>query len=562
MRDYPTDQTPGYLQSILTLPYEFRLVHVLRCMSQIRARGVLDEMARYYLSTRSTLRQKIGAYLTRRPLEADPGRNDLYEQCAQAQKRLNADGLGWCQHAMTLMVLGDDHKHLEKNVAGTMRALNQVSLIRERIGLKASFLSSIPGNWVHQKRLMLVNTEIFANTAPFTTIDPGPVRCDFLSDLTCQQDVPPLARFLSVYGTTVNFDPFVKQVAHALLVMPTGSGKTTFANFCLSQFTRYPDAQVYILDRDYSCRIITGLVGGTHVDLRSGNIKLNPMEALRDPSMGRLWSRDFLIARLHEGGFETTPDDRNSIDAVLKGLVESGNQELRISTVAHLLPGHLRSALQEWMTGGPLDMFDHAQDQLALSNWTTIEMGEITKNDRLARAFVDHAFHVIYKRLTGRPTFIYLEEASFLLTKPYFLDVLDDWLKTFRKKCAFVWMTMQSPQSITELDSKRIRATLTDNVPNLILGYNKRIEAHRGVYREFFGLTDEQVTMLSRLTPQRDYLRISDGNCRVMQTRLSQTQLAYLRSESPFQDLFDEARSQGGDWRQIYINKALERARR
>jgi type IV secretion system protein VirB4 len=40
--------------------------------------------------------------------------------------------------------------------------------------------------------------------------------------------------------------------------------------------------------------------------------------------------------------------------------------------------------------------------------------------DRMARAFMDHAFRVLGGRLGAKPTFIYIEEASFLLNNPLF----------------------------------------------------------------------------------------------------------------------------------------------
>jgi type IV secretion system protein VirB4 len=109
------------------------------------------------------------------------------------------------------------------------------------------------------------------------------------------------------------------------------------------------------------------------------------------------------------------------------------------------------------------------------------------KVDRLGRAFLDHAFTSISRMLTGKPTFIYVEEASFALSNPAFLAGIDEWLKTFRKKNAFVWLTVQSPESVTGVDSEAIRATLTDNIPNILLGANPKLESHRTLYRQIFG---------------------------------------------------------------------------
>jgi type IV secretion system protein VirB4 len=174
--------------------------------------------------------------------------------------------------------------------------------------------------------------------------------------------------------------------------------------------------------------------------------------------------------------------------------------------------------------------------------------------ERLARAFLDHCFRSIEKNLDGRPTFIYLEEASFLLNNVNFLSAIDDWLKTFRKKNAFVWLTIQSPQSISGIADEKVRATITDNIPNLILGYNKKLENHRKLYGSMFAMSDEQIDLIGALRPQRDYLQISDGNCRVMRTSFDHHLLAYIRSESQYQDLFTKAQASGAlNWRDAYL---------
>jgi len=138
-------------------------------------------------------------------------------------------------------------------------------------------------------------------------------------------------------------------------------------------------------------------------------------------------------------------------------LAESG-AELSLLRVAHVLPTHLHAALQERLGEGPFGFFDSIEDDLQLSNWTCIEMKLFMSIDRMARAFMDHSFRILSSRLGAKPTFIYIEEASFLLNNPIFLSALDDWLKTLRKLNAFVWLTMQSPESVPGIAEERTRA--------------------------------------------------------------------------------------------------------
>lgn len=559
LRDYPI---PTALSSILGLQVEFRLVHVVKCMSETTTRATLDEATRYYRMTQSTMLQRFMAYMGGTQPEVDPGKSDLYGQCVEAMARQMSDNLGFLHHSMTLVLLGDNAKQLEQTINDVSRTLSQVPMIRERVGLKAAFLSTLPGQWATNKRMMLANTELVAQCLPLITADTGSMHCSHLSGEVYGKPVHSMATFRSVLGTEVYFDPFVGQVGHTLMVMPSGGGKTTFVNYCLAQFTRYKDAQVVVFDRDRSCRIITGLAGGTHMDLRTNSIRLNPMAHLRENELGKVQAREFLLRRIAEAGDTVTAEDRQEIYEVLDNLAQS-SQELCLSTVWTLLPRHLQTLLSEWVKGGPYSYFDSVTDEFQMSSWTCIEMREIMAVERLSRAFLDHMLTSIMRNLTGRPTLIYLEEASFLLNNPAFLDAIDGWLKTFRKLNAMVWMTVQSPESISGVDNERIRATLADNVPNLILGYNPRLENHRELYRTMFGMTNEQVSMIGEMTPKRDYLRIFNGICKTLRTNFDDHTLAYLRSEPVYQDLFDQAQARGGeDWRDWYIQQALQRKKK
>jgi len=557
MTGYPSSQSA--LANILSVQAEFRLVHVVKCMSYDTGRKVVQEHADYYRMTQSTLMQHAMAYATGKDPEVDPGKGDLYQQCLEALRRQTAENLGFTLHSVSITFYADSAEASQRLAANVLRQIGGIPHSRERIGLKSAVLSTIPGQWAHNKRQMLANNQIVANTMPLETIYPGPSISEHLSDIY-GRPTPPLATFTSRFGTEVNFDPYVRQVGHTLLVMPTGGGKTTFVNYCLSCFSRYPDAQVIIFDRDHSCRVITHLIGGTHLDMREG-LALNPMKHIRENDLERVRASEFIVRRIEEGGDRLNAEERKRIyDTIV--MVAKSTIEPSLNNVYSLLTNDLQVKLHEWVEKGPYSYFGGQEDRLTLTDWTCIEMREIMKVDRLSRAFLDHAFSTISRLLTGRPTFIYVEEASFALNNPAFLDGLDEWLKTFRKKNAFVWMTVQSPESVTGVDVEKIRATLTDNVPNLILGVNERLETHRLGYKHFFGLSDEQVDMIGTLRPRRDYLRIADNICRVLRTSFDEHVLSMMRSEPRFQELLDRCRNSGDpNWRQTYLDECLSRKR-
>ena len=64
------------------------------------------------------------------------------------------------------------------------------------------------------------------------------------------------------YAQTKGKTPFrfhcdVGDVGHQVILGPTGSGKSTYLDFLIAQFLRYPDAQIFVFDKDESHKALT-----------------------------------------------------------------------------------------------------------------------------------------------------------------------------------------------------------------------------------------------------------------------------------------------------------------
>jgi type IV secretion system protein TrbE len=559
LKEYPPDMTSLMLANLLSSGKEIKICHAIKFLDQEAATKEIDSAMDYYYLTQFSLAQRVVHKLSGGVMTPRPGKQDLYLQCVDAKRRQMADGLGHVMHAMSMSVFGHSIKDCETNVESAYRIFSDsgFSVIRERLNLAGSFASMLPGQWATQIRLQLQNTEAVSDCAPIYTLDSGSPTHEYFSLEIYKEAVAAFSVFQNVQGGKSNFTPHVNQVGHMIIVAPTGGGKTTFVNFEMSQFQRYKGARTIVFDRDYSCRITTELHGGTCLDMRTGEMNLNPLTALRDGSDdGLAWCREFILRRLSESNYESTAEDRREIDAALANLQKS-SQPLSLTVLATQLPSNLKLQLGEWLVGRPYGMFDSFEDDFSLSKWTCIEMKEIMGIERVARAFLDYAFRKISVALTGAPTFIYLEEASFLLNHPAFADMIDDWLKTLRKKNAFLWMTIQSPTAVT---NSKIQATLLDNVKSVLLLANPRIENHREAYKKNFGLTDQQVDRIKTLRPAREYMVIKDGFSRILRTMFDENSLAFLRSEVGLQKIFIECRDSGDPgWRANYLNQVTRR---
>ena len=554
---WPENTTPKMLEALLQMPLEITLCQVVRFLDTQESEGEIQKAIEYYNLTKYSMLGHAISSLAGNTPQAKQDKMILLDMAQDAKNRVGVEGLSYAYMNVTVFTYGASLDELTRNISLVSQrlALARFGVVRERFGTLPSYFAMLPGQWALQTRYELVSLENVSDMAPIYTVDEGSRIHRFFSDDIYHKAVPAFAVFGNPYGGRYYFSPHVGQVGHMVVIAPTGGGKTTFVNFCMSQFQRYGSVNTFVFDRNHSCQIVTELHGGTHIDIKQG-ARLNPFFALKDGSAdGRHWVREFILRRLSEGGFTASADDRRALDEAIDLLIKSG-QEPRLSRLAVLLPKNLENELGEWLEGRPYGMFDSAVDDFSLDRWTTIEMLEILSVERLARAFMDYAFRKIVTSLDGTPTFIYLEEASFLLNNAVFREAIDDWLKTFRKKNAFVWLTIQSPESIT---NKEVAASILDNIFSFLLLPNDRVESHREAYIKSFGLHEHQVDLIAKLQPKRDYLLVSGGRAHIMQAHFSKDVLAYVRSEATVLNTYNHFKQSGdANWQAKYLSYVAE----
>lgn len=556
IKGWPSSTSPMLFETLAAMDLEMTICQIVRFLDAGESSDTINPAIEYYHLTQYGLIAHALAKAGGSEPEAKPGKESMLYACKEAQERIGAEGITYAYMAMSVFVYGETKSELKRNCDRVVTNLenNHFTADRERINAMPAFAALLPGQWATQSRYDLVSVENVADACPIYTMDEGRSEHAFFSKQVFRKPVPQLAVFGNRYGGRFNFSSHVDQVGHMLIIAPTGNGKSTFVNFCLSQFQRYgAGVRTIVFDRNRSCEVVTKLHGGKHIDLKKRNTRLNPLSMMRDGTEdGRTWVREFILRRFEEGGFIADTEDRQNLDGALENLCR-GDGPVSMSKLAVLVSKRLEAQLAEWLQGRPFGMFDNEEDDLSLSNWTTIEMSSILSVDRIARAFIDLVFRKIYTQLDGTPTFIYIEEASFLVNDSRFAPMISEWLKAIRSRNGFLWMSIQSPESVTNAE---MSATILDNIYSFLLLHNKKIESHRNHYRDNFGFEDHQINMIAQLQPKRDYLLVQDGHTRVMTTEFTSAALAYLRSEKAVLNVFDkhEAANEAG-WQKAYLTE-------
>ncbi len=173
---------------------------------------------------------------------------------------------------------------------------------------------------------------------------------------------------------------------------------------------------------------------------------------------------------------------------------------------------------------------------------------------------MDYAFYCIERSLDGAtPTLIYVEEAWYMLSNPAFASKMEDWLRTFRKKRAFIVFATQALDEIARLPNI---GSFLSNIPTQIFLPSMKSNVHEqaGLYRDLFGTTEAQMELLAHAIPKRDYLLVRPTVTRLVNTQMPTALIAINEAtiqESKRRQVMEYAREGGPEWQMNFLREVL-----
>ncbi|MEY2152278.1 VirB4 family type IV secretion system protein [Rhodanobacter sp. 115] len=574
LKEYPDNYFAGLFDALLTQPIEAVFSLAFRVSSNSQVQSEITSAKRAANLTKFSVKSLVvGAFKPGGVDEesADPAKQEQLDDALIAQGELSAGRRYWGWMNATLCYVSPDPDALKIATDEALRALHgsQVAgAVRETIHLLSAWTVTLPGAWEECRRWYVMSDANMSDAAPILSIAPGERWNTHFSTKIYGKRQPALTVLQTEYSVPFYFNWNVGQIAHAFVVGPTRSGKSAGMNFLMSQFRKYPGAKLIIFDRDRSCRIPTLLQGGQHIDIRSGGkIRLNPYSLL-DQRQHWTFLADFTEYLICSMGHTLTAEDSKSVWLAIEGMAaDTDPDNRRLMGLYNLLPAHLRVQLSPWIEGGRYgEYFDHVEDSFSLSDFTCIEMGHVMQDARLATAVMDYAFYRTELAVRNAdasvlyPSFVYIEEASFLMKVPQFSQRLVGWLKTLAKLNAGIVLATQSPEDFMEDEAKTVFAALRDNIPTRIYLPNPAAmsEGLHDLYVKTFQLLPEQVQRIASAIPKRNYFITRPGMARMVTMELTPNQINALRSEADAQRILDECWRDGeapAGWQQEYMRR-------
>ncbi|QOZ70694.1 conjugal transfer protein TrbE [Bradyrhizobium arachidis] len=524
---FPTATTPGILDDLNRLAFPYRWSTRAIMLDKTDATKLLTKIRRQWFAKRKSVAAILKEVMTNEASSLlDTDAHNKAMDADAALQELGADQIGQAFVTASVTVWDADPRAADEKLRLVEKVIQgrDFTCMIETVNAVEAWLGSLPGHVYANVRQPPISTLNLAHMIPLSAVWAGEAR-----DLHLK--APPL-----FYGKTEGSTPFrfslhVGDVGHALVVGPTGAGKSVLLALVALQFRRYPASQVFAFDFGGSIRAAAVAMGGDWHDLGGAlsqdatqPLALQPLAWIDDPSE-RGWATEWVASILARERVEITPEAKDHLWSALTSLASAPRSERTLTGLSVLLQSTaLKRALQPYCLGGSWGrLLDAEYERLGDASVKAFETEGLIGTGA-APAVLAYLFHRIGDRLDGRPTLIIVDEGWLALDHADFAGQLREWLKTLRKKNASV---VFATQSLSDIDGSAIAPAIIESCPTRLLLPNERaIEPQIAAIYRRFGLNDRQIELLSRATPKRNYYCQSRRGNRMFELGLGEVALA------------------------------------
>jgi type IV secretion system protein VirB4 len=299
---FPPASEPGFLDALNRLGFAYRWTTRFIALDKPAATKEITKYRRQWFAKRKSIAAIVKETLfNEESVLLDADADNKAADADAALQELGADDVAFGYLTCAVIVSDVDASLADDKAKEIERVLNGRGFvaIRESVNAVDAFLGSLPGHLYANIRAPLIHTLNLAHLAPLSAVWAGEAWNDHLN-------APPLIQ-ATTHETPFRLSTHIGDVGHAMIVGPTGAGKSVLLALISLQFRRYENAQVFVFDKGKSMRAAILALGGAFHDLgHDAALAFQPLRDI-DSDAGRARAQHWLLGVLTQEGVTLDP---------------------------------------------------------------------------------------------------------------------------------------------------------------------------------------------------------------------------------------------------------------
>ena len=556
IKGFPTETFPAMLQILNSSEVEYRwVVRWIARSKEESSKDIENYQKRFYGSRKSwmtAILETVGNYESGRE---DPAAYAFEQDTNEAKVELATDQFSFGYFSAFLMVWDRDYPAALDKCGYIISLLNSSGFTAKQETFNAfqCFLAMQPGNTFARVDRPVMSSGNLSHIIPLSSVWSGMAPNKWTEE--CFGCSAPLLVCSTASKTAFFLNLNVGDVGHGFIFGPAGSGKSTLIALIASQFLKYKNANVILLDKDKTARSVTMAAGGVYEEPGAGTAAFQPLRDL-DSDADLMWAAEFIKCLLEMQNIKCDAVMSEAVIEALRQIRDEKKPCFRTLTTfqqyvnytnPYTFQNDVKVGVQPYTINGQYGkIFDADETKLSLSKWVMIEMGALMKLGPQAVTpalmfifrFIERVYTKPDGNWTGDPTLLVLDEAWVFLDNDYFSRTIEEWLVTLRKKRVFC---LFATQEVAKAAKSRINTTIVSQCQTKIYlaDPNAATEVIAEYYRQF-GLEDHEIAALSQAVMKRDYLYKSVSGVRLFELNLDPFQLALLAPDHALLDALEK----------------------
>ena len=535
VRDFPTETSPAMFDLLNKADVDYRWTTRWIGIGKVQSNKLIEKYQKRFNNSRKSWGQAFAEASTGISSDRyDPAAVAFEEDTNEAKVSLSKDWVSFGYYTSCIEVWDEDYDlALEKAsyIAGLINTCGFGAKVETTNSFQA-WLGMLPGNTyadIHKTLLSSMNT---AHIIPLSSLWQGDMFNRWTSEhIGCAAPLLTATSHRTPFFLNLN----VGDVFHSFIFGPSGAGKSTFLCLLESQWLKYKDAQVIVLDKDKTARGVCLASGGSYVEPGADDFAFQPLKDL-ETELDLTWASEFVELLLSEQHVVVDAKKKNAIRTALLQLRDTKAPERRdiTSFQQYVQDDEIKVGIEPYTLDGQYgSIFDAHDTKLDFARFIMIEMGILMKlGPECVTPALAYIFKFIENRFAkenddmGHPTLLVMDEAWVFLNNDYFSKKIDDWLRTLRKKHVAVVFATQDVPSVAK--SKISSTILSQCQTKFYLADPYATSELLSRHYSSFGLEPDEIRTLAGAEMKREYFYKSKNGSRLFELELDDFQLALL----------------------------------